>query len=289
MTTTPPDPTAAPPAAAGSNASVDLLLGAAGLGSLGSYVGSGSGDTAPVPARIYRAGEGTTRWGYSTHSLLEPEPPGSTVSTKVRPRADVYLDVQRFTDAELDTLARRLVGAGLLTEAEVSNRAAIEKAWTDLVDKSAVYHSANPTTNLTPEDMIDLYGNGGTPGHPKITEVVNREVNIASADQARGLLEAMMHDALGRAPTGREADDFQAALNDAQTKNPAITTQSVSYDAAGNPTTNTTKSGGLDAQGFAKDYAQSENHDEYAAYQSATTYYRALLDAISSPVPIPRL
>lgn len=205
----------------------------------------------------------------------------------IRDAEDVQRDVRRMSGSELDALARKLVDAGVLEEDYT--RLDLEKAWENLVGLASDWYLANPDSILTPEDMIDLYGGpngrglaGGAKSKPSVRTVVDKQVDLSSADDARAMLERMLYEHLGRRPTGREADDFQAALNEAQRKNPATVTTTTNYDAEGYKTgSSATRSGGFDAGAFAESYArEGDNEKEYAQYQAATTYFDALMAAI---------
>lgn len=210
-----------------------------------------------------------------------------------RPSSQVYMDVKRMSDQDLEALGTRLVSAGAL--APGWTRADIEKEWGTLVGYAADWHTANPTSNLTPEDMIDLYyGSGANGGQPASTvqNYVTSKIDLSDPYTARALISNALQDALGRKPSGKEADDFQAALNAAQTASPTITNQTINTSPAnldpngmGYKNTQTTVSGGVNANDFAQQYEANNlaQTAEYKHYQAATTYYNALLQGISGP------
>lgn len=192
--------------------------------------------------------------------------------------AAVKLESRRMEDPKLQALAEHMVSAGLLQQDYT--RADVEAVWDKLTDYAADWHQANPDSRLTPEDMIDIYrgrdgGVSGTPG-----KAVRREVELSDSTQAWGLLRDVIRNELGRNPTDAEVDDFQAALNTAQTKAPVVTTATTTTDAAGNSTVNQTKTGGMDSQGFARKYVDDADAKEHSAYQAATTYFSAFQNAI---------
>lgn len=206
-----------------------------------------------------------------------------------RTAGDVKLDVQRMTDGDLAALGKRLVAAHLLPDDWdlAGGRDDIEKVWNTLVDRAASYHDANPSTNMSPQDMIDLYSGQSASGKNQgaTTSTSTSYGTSMTADGARRMLSSMMTGALGRAPTAKETDDFQAALNAAQANNPTVTTSTSQVDASGNRSTTSHATGGFDAGDFASGYQQDNlaKTTEYKHYQAATTYYQAMLDAIRSP------
>lgn len=271
----------------------------AGIAAAGGGSAKGPGSR-PVPSlsTFGRQGFGTTNNSLSGDGQIGKQKPdtGSTrdPNGNYQPPAgrtvdDVKLDVQRMSDDELAALGKRLVAAHLLPPdwALSGGRDAIEKVWGDLVDRAADYHQANPTTDLTPQDMIDLYSGQSADGKNAgtTTSTSTSYGQPMTADAARRKLESMMTAALGRAPTGKEADDFQAALNEAQANNPSTTVTTTGKDASGNTTSTTRPSGGFNPDDFANTYAREhvQNTDEYRHYQAATTYYQALLGAIKGP------
>jgi hypothetical protein len=285
---------------------------------LASQGGDGSGSTSTkavtlVPAyRIPTAahpndptGEALSG-GLSEHSALGVTAPPKAAPT-LRDSDDVKLDINRMTDTQLEALGERLVQANLLPDdwALSGGRDALEKVWGTLVDRAAAYNTANgPGTQtdpndksaavtgslLTPEDMIDLYSGQSPAGKNQGSSAPSTSTSInygqtLTADGARRMLTTMMKGALGRAPTDKETDDFQAALNAAQANNPTTTTDVTVKDARGNDVTTRHSTGGFDAQDFQAGYTKDklQGSDEYKHYQAATTYYQALIDAVSAP------
>lgn len=215
---------------------------------------------------------------------------GSTL----RDERDVYLDLQRMTESELAQLAKQMVAAGLLDED--FKREDVEKAWDFLIAKAADYHEANPNSLMTPVDMLELYGAGGaaalgstgTAQAAKIQEVISRSRDLTSNTEARALLTRAATDALGRRPTAKEIDDLQVALNSAQTKNPVTTTTRTSLGAGGDVRSqDQTQTGGVNADAFTDKWVRGGDKpsldSEYGAYQAASTYYNALMQAIAGP------
>ncbi len=103
------------------------------------------------------------------------------------------------------------------------------------------------------------YGGGGT----------SQTVDIYSPEAARGLLMQAMQGALGRDPSADEISTFTKALNEAQKASPVTVTSSG---------TTTTRTGGMEADLFALDWARA--NEEYQAVQG-TNYYRALIGALT--------
>lgn len=239
---------------------------------------------------------------------------GTRKVVKIRDADDVSADAQRFTPEQAKSLSQRMQKVGMLDEGPVT-RVDFENAWDDLVGLAVKWHSSNPKSMLSPYDMLDLYfGHGDTHNNGKGTftgagknkavtaaRVVQRDMQVSTNDDARSLLSNMITRELGRRPSAKEIDDFQAALNDAQRKNPYVTTQytgastlsgpgdastQVTRDTTGKATrTSSTKTGGVDPNQFADKYFQDKYQgagldSEYGQYQAATTYMSALMQAL---------
>lgn len=254
-----------------------------------------------VPSASIRDATGAV-WGYQSNSLFGAVPPGTKVTatesgvtypgdertvTGARSVDDVKSDIYRMSDDQREALGRRLVASGALEEGYT--RLDLEAAWKSLVELAADYHDARPDTDLTPDDMISLYGDeGGGFGANKagVRTMVERGVDLTSAVDARALLERVLYEHLGRRPTGKEADDFQSSLNDAQRKNPVVSSTTTTTNAKGEVTDRSgTSSGGFQPGNYADRYARTgENEEEFKHYQAATTYTNALMDAIKGPM-----
>lgn len=291
--------------------------GSAGERALAAYLSSLS----PQDQAVYTAASAPRA---KTPAMANPVPwkgPHGHRSTHVLRDADaVSAEALKMPAAQATKLAGQMQAVGLLDEGPVT-RVDFEKAWDHLVGLALRWHGANPKSMLTPYDMLDLYyGDGGShqdgakvpgpfSGHgvaskvPKASKVVTRELTLATNDDARSLLGNMLTRELGRRPSAKEVDNFQAALNEAQTKNPFVTTQATgraglgprgesqdtqTFDQNGKPmgsATSTTKTGGVDPQQFADRYFQQHYQEggldsEYGAYQAATTYMSALMQAL---------
>lgn len=192
------------------------------------------------------------------------------------------LNVLTWSERELEDFAGRLVAAGLLNEDYTRDE--VEAAWGKLVEKAADYAAVG--RDVTPFDLVDLYGARPDANRaPKVSTVVNRQSTISTPEQARGLLKGALASQIGRAPTAEELDSFQAQLNQAQRANPYVSTSTTTTDATGHSTVNTINTGGVDETGLAEKFGRSGDLDaEHAAYQAATTYMGALMEAIKSPV-----
>ena len=220
---------------------------------------------------------------YGTVNPLTGRPLGQSLTQieapapKLMSAEEAKLSILGWSEAELEAFTDRAVAAGLLDESPTRDEA--EQLWSSLVDKASKYHAFGK--QVTPQDMLDIYA---VPPDKlaSLNKSVTRQVRVVDQAQARSVLTSVMAQELGRRPTEIEVDDFQAELNAAQANAPLVTTTTRTGD-----TTNVTTSGGVDEDDFAGTYARGgkpELNSEYGAYQAATTYYEALLQAIRGPV-----
>lgn len=194
---------------------------------------------------------------------------------------------QLWPDDKLQALGDRMVAAGMIS---VVTRENVEGTWDKLVDKAAQRYAANPDSALTPEDMITLYGGGkggGINGPEGLSAktVVNRQTVLSSNDDARTVIGQLMHSALGRPPTPQEVDDFQVALNDAQRKNPQITTTTSGVGGSTSTTTGGDTNTQVGEQATGARYIDKDKAlmKEYAHYQAATTLTNWAMEALRGP------
>jgi len=172
--------------------------------------------------------------------------------------------------------------------------------------------SSGGQTKLTPWDAIDLRGAGGTPKgsgsgarNGTYTSSINetntdtrKAIKLSSAQEARAFLMSAAERELGRAATADEIALFRSALNEQEKANATVvkstsTTTGTNTDTyadgiqtASNRDTNTssssTETGGMDRGQFALDSARSAQ--DWAEFQTATTYMQAMFAALESPV-----
>ncbi len=136
---------------------------------------------------------------------------------------------------------------------------------------------------MTPFDVVALQGQapgeGGEGLQPKT--VVQKQINISTPEEARGILRQVLSQALGRGPSESELTDFQGQLNAAQRAQPSVTT--THYNAAGTRSSSTTP-GGVSPEQFAQDYADREFGSEERDYHVVSQYMPDLFDALRTPV-----
>lgn len=222
--------------------------------------------------------------------VLEPQIEAESPTELIRSATAVKGMFMGLSERVKKELADRLIEVGRLEEGNF-DMLDLKAEWDKLVDLAANERQTNMDSLLTPFDMIDRWyrgkGIGGTEGGPKVTDVINKVATISTNAQARAMLRSVMARELGRRPTRQEVDDFQAALNEAQRANPSVEHSKRKYDRFGNTVgEDSTVTLGLDEDAYTDEYVMDNDPDsEYGRYQQATTYYNALIQAISGPAP----
>lgn len=166
----------------------------------------------------------------------------------------------------------------------------VAKLWGSVVDQAASSYSFGGK-KVTPWALIQLRGKFvGSDG--RFQDKVSTSTTIDEMDpaQARSMFETAAQQALGRAPTKAEVDDFIAKAQTIAHDNPAISTtrSKVGFDGnveVGNQSTIT--KGGADVVNAKSQVAamdQAKQSEDYAAYQAAGNYFPMLFEALNSPV-----
>ena len=159
----------------------------------------------------------------------------------------------------------------------------IAQAWNGYVQQSADYLAGG--VSVTPLDILakDISAKTGPAASLAGTKTqTTSDTSLTSRVDANAIFKSAAQSLLGRAPTADESAQFASLLNSQESANPTNATITSTTDALGNTTSsNRTTTGGVSsaaAQLLAQQ--QAEKNPEYGAYQAATTYMGALVNAI---------
>lgn len=268
-----PKPTSvADASAAAVNAAINKII----AGDSGS---SGPGLYGTLPAGNVYVG-GTDRRPRSENA--EKQAPTDSISIE-----ESLAQINEWNQRKIDRFNELAIGAGYLDK-PTNNLDVIEKVWGDLATRSAKMYQRG--IKITPWQLLSRYaGSGGGPGAvsgaPKIVTSTSSSVDLTNPSQARALVDQVLTARLGRAATEAEKKEFLAALNAAEKKNPKTTTTTTTTSATGESvSSSSTSKGGLDAAGFAGEWALTHNKDEAGSYQALATYMPAFYAALGAPV-----
>ena len=232
--------------------------------------------------------------------LRTPERYGVTAYRKPDTVVDVNTGIAwwyNMTDSQRALWGQKLFDAGMIRDA--GDTAAAFNIWQDAVKEAASFYTYGKR-RVTPWQVLDYMRNlqpgggtssgfpggsgGGGTGYngPRSRTSRSKDTSIPDASTIKTGVTAIFTDAVGRAPTAGELSQYTAYFQRAAKKNPRVTVTTARYDKYGAQVDTTTKqSGGIDLNQLGKDKAQAD--PEYGAYQAATTYMNALLQAIGSP------
>lgn len=204
--------------------------------------------------------------------------------------ADVKWEFWRYSDATVRSLASKLNQAGFLSDPNAS-RESVWDAFRHVLMDAAQRYAAQGGSAPTVQQVLNSYlanpiGDAAASAKkPQVYTQTQRSVNLTDPKAAAAMLSEVLQERLGRAPTPAERNAFVAALNAAEEANPVVTKttyrlnpESDTYDS------DTRTTGGVDPAGFLQTYAEKHNQKEYGAYQAATTYMNAFMQAIGAPI-----
>jgi hypothetical protein len=249
-------------------------------------------------------------WGFSQAKGYEIDAglPANKPTTIAATEAQGYLYQLAQSDPNQYAAYRnRMIAAGVIDKD--ASGFDMQQTWMRAIGASADAYAAG--VNLTPWDAIDLLG--GKPGEEdgpftgtRTTKInststdTRRQIKLSSAQEARAFLMAAAEKELGRAATADEIAQFRAGLNAEERAN-ATTVKTTSREkgtatstivdgietASDRNTTSSsssTETGGMDRGQYSLDAARSAN--DWAEYQTATTYMQAMFAALDSTVNV---
>lgn len=186
----------------------------------------------------------------------------------------------------------------------------IQSAWQSLVQSSIMFNQGLKPGQApwTPMDVMDTWSNQkGKFGTQRqgdwIFDVATGErikyvgktsrtttsksVDLSSPEQAQALVTQVLRETIGRAPTPAEVAKFKASINGYEQANPTVTktteqlTPDLSAGTVNVTSQSSTTSGGVsDAVRAALVSDPTHDTKEYGKYQSATTYWDAMMQMI---------
>lgn len=189
-------------------------------------------------------------------------------------------------DAKVNEIKAAAQKAGL----NVQSYDDVAKLWGSVVDQAASTYSLGGK-KVTPWALIQLRGKHvGPDGRMQDRVTVSTNIDEMAPETARKMFETTAQQALGRAPTKAEIDDFIAKAQTIAHDNPGVTTthQKVGFD--GNVEKDTqvshTVGGGQAVTDKAEMAAldQARQSEDYASYQAAGNYFPMLFQALQAPV-----
>lgn len=160
------------------------------------------------------------------------------------------------------------------------------KVWLDIVESSAQYQQAGKNFGPWGVMFMEIWNGekakAGEASKARTITQTSTSVDLSTREGAKSILWQASQTLLGRAPTEDETDRFYSSVTTLERANPVVTRTTRTTDDEGIVVSEESeRSGGVD-QGARSMIAQEEAmaNPEYGAYQAATTYYDALMQAI---------
>lgn len=214
------------------------------------------------------------------------------------PGMDTYVETageQILTKTELlswltdDTKVQQIIQVAQKAGLAVETYEDAAKLWSSVVDMAASSYSL-ANKQVTPWALIQLRGKyAGADGKMRPKVSVNTNIDEMDPATARLMFEQTAQQALGRAPTKAEVDDFIAKAQTIARQNPVVTTTTsqVGFDGKAdtqNSTSVTKGQGAAQAKAQLSAMDQAKQSEDYASYQAAGVYFPSLFEALQSPV-----
>lgn len=186
---------------------------------------------------------------------------------------------------KIASIGSRLAAHGIISPMDAGNIDKVSQAYQRVLELTAQMNAAGRM--VTPDDVINRFlGGGAGSGRPANYTETTSSVDLTNPKTARALLNQALQQSLGRDPSAAEQQAFLGALHAAEREDPTIRTSQYKLDPATGQyqQTSTTTKGGVDPSAYTGEFADSHNQKEAGAYQAATTYMDALMQAVGAPV-----
>lgn len=170
-------------------------------------------------------------------------------------------------------------------DASTLNDNKMSQLWAGYVAQAAGYYASGKKVSpwdVISKDMTQREASGAAASQARTVTSTQTQAQLSSRTDASALFEQAASSLMGRAPTKSESAKFFGALNKYEKANPQTTTTTSNYSDVGDLTSqSSTSKGGVSADARAYLAEQQAKADpEYGAYQAATTYMGALMQAI---------
>lgn len=222
-----------------------------------------------------------------------------------RPYAEARLDPLNWDEKKL----REFVNKGILAKMpgfEVGmGMPEIVSVWDDLVKSSISFNQLpGQKKEWTPYDVLNTYSNNegkfGTIKRgdwlydvatgekvkyvgPKTKTRTDKAIDLSSPEDVKAIATQALTELLGRAPNAEELAKFRSSINAEERESPQVTTTTETLSDMGEVVeTSSVRSGGV--SDVARETAiaeEAKKGPEYGKFQSATTYYNAMMQMIS--------
>jgi hypothetical protein len=190
---------------------------------------------------------------------------------------------------EVASAIKKFQDAGLTS---VDDFDSMRQAWGGLVQRAgAMYSLSSGKKKVTPWDVLDLYKSevskagtlgGGSESPTRVTQTTRSVATITHGDGWSALQNTLSR-MLGRDPSDEETRDFVGRMNHLASANPTITKSTTSGIGSEHQSTSSHTTTGFNSSDILENaYKDAQADDDYAEYQSASTYFNAALSALGA-------
>lgn len=281
----PIDPRGRAPSPQPSSGNLNDLMGAYGVPSYGPSSGFGGGSSS-LNSQVYVGGYSRSHQTYVGGAVGYSY--SRTPHTKsIQQMLDDFYG--NWSRGRVRALGAKFVAAGWISQENSSNTDAVGEAYQKALELAARKYAAG--SNVTVGDVLNRWiggaggGAGGAAAMPSSYTTRTESVDLTNPKSAKAMLSQTLQQRLGRAPSGSEIHAFIGALHEAQRDDPTVrkTTYKLNPSTRSYNVSKESTSGGVQADAYLSDWSGKHNEKEYGAYQAATTYFDALMQAISAP------
>ena len=229
----------------------------------------------------------------------EPTPPSQVPNYEKKTLDDFIWSFANLDKKDLEALQTKLLKAGILTSAQLSGEygrygPSTRAAVGEVAFEVAVQQAQTGKPSITFDSALDqavvnqqlLIAQGKVANPEPFTGSRSRtdvSTQITDPTTAQAVVTNALSQLLGRAPTAGEIAQFQATLRAKEAASPVTTHTTTSYKAGIETGSTSTQTGGLTSEGAALlAQQQAMGSKDYGAYQAATTYFNALLNAVGA-------
>lgn len=195
-----------------------------------------------------------------------------------------FNDPSLFSSTDIAYLGKTLYKAGII--GNPGDYDAIQAQWAKAVQDAAMAFTI-AGRKITPMEMLAQKialrtGTGAAGGSRSDTST---SVSIPSPQDAEAVVKNVFQQAVGRDPTAHELAKYSTLIAGIAKSSPSTSTTTTTSDGTNTHSSTSTTNRGVTTTGLGQAVLDKVQADpEYAAYQSATTYFNAMLKAIASPV-----
>ena len=190
-----------------------------------------------------------------------------------------------------DEWADYLISLGIINDDQRYDFDVLRGAWETAGQLASEMYARGQ--KVSPRDALKIYagsdrgsGAAGAPGPFTGTRTfTSKAVDLTDPATAKAMVNSVLSQALGRAASEEDLQEFTGVLNSYERANPLSRTTTTEYVEDQAVSESSTTEGGVTAEGRQQVLMdEAMESEEFGAFQAASTYMNAFAQAIQSPV-----